>query len=160
GRWNLQDVDVLAEQHVLENRRLGDLDWLDRLDLLEAAAPGIDQRGLAPLRRQAQRVGDALDGPQRTGEHTGPRLVAVNLVEEHRGRRVVLGEHFLGESDLLLGVGAVHTAKLAETFDTLDPFAEITVPGTQLGIRQARRYLDHTILLVQSVEPTRAPSCP
>ncbi len=121
------DVDVVAREHVIEERPA--VDGLDRLRrrVLEIVAPPLDLLHLRRLRRQAQRQVDA----RYRGEDVGDDAVAFgkagHRVEQHRGIAHLAHIDVDDAADLLLRLGAGDDFELARGAHALDPVAQISV---------------------------------
>ena len=126
-RRELGDVDVVAHHDVLQDRAIvDDLVRDDALLLQIGFAIGVAELPLGEMIGKAERHVAA-----RAGEHVQQQpeaLGAARDVLEHDAGAVLRAQHRLGgEPDILLAVGALDGADLAQALGHREPFAQIVV---------------------------------
>ena len=105
-RRDLLDVDVLALQHVVEQRPAVDGFGRLRRRVLEIIAPPLDLLHLRDFRRQAERQVGARDRGEDVGDDAVTFGEAGHLVEHHRGIAHLAHIDVDDAADLFLGLGA------------------------------------------------------
>src|SRR3989441_3230418 len=121
-----QAIDLVAAEHVLEDRAvLHDLGG-DRLDALaDTFLPRTDELVRRRVRVEAEGDRDAAERPEPVGEDAKTLLEALDLVEDCRLRWARPAEELGGHPDVLLRVRAADRLQLAERVDAPQPVPQI-----------------------------------
>ena len=125
-----QHVDVVALEHVLEDRPVVDEARRQRFELLHARVILLHDVDLALVfERQAERERDAAHRGELPVQGAVALRVAGHVVEQDggRGAAALLGEHVGDRAHLDVPMGAVDLAQLAELVDLLEPAAQSAV---------------------------------
>ncbi len=123
----LHQVDVLAGEHVLQHRAVGDDAVGDQRPVLhEAGIAGLAEFDLGQPVRKAQRH---VAPPAGEDVHDQPvaRRAARHVLEQYRRPVVALDHGLGGKADILLPGRAAHHAEFAQPVGLGDPFPEIAI---------------------------------
>ena len=126
-RREFGDVDVVPHHDVLEHRPVVDDDVRDDALLLQIGlAIGVAQLPLGEVLGKTERHVAA--GAGEHVEQQAKALGAARDILEHHARALFGAQHRLGrEPDVLLAIGALDGADLAQALGHREPFAQIVV---------------------------------
>ena len=127
GHREAEHVDVVALEHVLEDRAVVDEARRQRFELLHAGVISLHDIDLAlVVERQPERERDAADRRELSVEGAEARRIAGHMVEQDRGRgaAALFGQHVGDGAHLDVPMGAVDLAQLAHPLDLSEPAAQ------------------------------------
>ena len=125
-----QDVDLVAFQHIFEDRPVFHGAWRNVLHRLDAIVILLDDVDLAlAFQRKAEGQRHALHRREMAVERAVTLRISRNLIEQQRRRRAVavLGEHMGDGAHLGVPARAVDAHELAHFLDPIDPAAQAAI---------------------------------
>ncbi len=126
-RRDFLDIDILAFEHVFQERPAIDLARLMRRRMLHVIAPPLNQLHFGCLRRQSERNVDTRHRGQDVGDDAPAAGKPRHVVEQQRGIAHLALINVDDAADLLFGFGALDGFQLSGGCDALDPVPQILV---------------------------------